>query len=603
MKSTLKKVSSALTAIRVWTINLLTLAVLVYVLLLVVAVIRQMPESVDPDGRVLILNPEGVVVDQAVYPRQPGLSALLQQEEQIQTRDLVDLIRAAADDKRLAGVLLDFSKTAFSGPTTALTVAEELARLRESGKPVIAYSEALSTGSYLMAAQAEEIYVHPGGAVGIMGLGGYRNYVKEMLDKLKVSVHDYSQGDYKSAAESITRTSMSDADRRQREELIEPIWEHMKSRMAAARGVEPELIQQLADEYPAMLLQGAYDNLRVAQAEGLIDGTLSYADFRALMMDKFGADEASERETYPHIVFNAYARQLEREKEIATSEISVVFVEGTIQEGESGPGAAGAEDIGRLMREAYEDDDTRAIVLRVNSPGGGLLASELIRDEVLAARARSLPVVVSMGDLAASGGMFVSAPANRIFAQPTTITGSIGVAIVIPTFENSLEHIGVNSDGTATSNFAGWGLKRPIDEKLDAVFRQLGSSSYQRFIDIVSEGRQRDEAYIRSIAGGRVWSGEKALELGLVDELGGLEDAIAAAAEIAGVGDYRTEYRFREPPFSVKFIRRFMRDALVEADSPLGAFGRRVGVLFQAMEDLSRPRVSLVCNRCLVELQ
>ena len=182
-----------------------------------------MPEVVDPDGRVLILAPEGVVVDQAVYPREFDLNSLAEDEEQIQARDLIELIRAAAEDQRLAGVLIDFSKTAFGGPTTALSIAEELAQLRESGKPVIAYSETLSTGSYLMAAQAGEIYVHPAGAVGINGLGGYRNYVREMLEKLKVTIHDYSQGDYKSATESITRNSMSDADRRQREEMLGPI--------------------------------------------------------------------------------------------------------------------------------------------------------------------------------------------------------------------------------------------------------------------------------------------------------------------------------------------------------------------------------------------
>ena len=603
MNSKLGRVGAVLTAIRVWTINLLTLAVLVYLLFLVVSVVRQMPDTVDPEGRVLILNPEGVVVDHQVFPRQPDLSDLIDEENQIQARELVRLIRAAAEDDRLAGVLLDFSNTAFSGVSTALTIAEELAALRASGKPVIAYSENLSTSSYLMAAQADEVYVHPAGAVSISGLGGYRNYVREMLEKLKVSIHDYSQGDYKSAAEGITRESMSDADRRQTIELINPIWSRIKSSMAEGRDVDEELFQRSADEYPAIIPEAAIDNLRFAKEQGLIDGTLSYAEFRAMMMEKFGIDEDAERETYPHIVAGAYAAQLEPEEPETGDAIAVVFVEGLIQQGESSSGVAGAEDIGRLMREAYEDDDTRAIVLRVNSPGGGLLASELIRDEVVAARARSLPVVVSMGDLAASGGMFVSAPADRIYAQPTTITGSIGVAIVFPTFEQSLDHVGINSDGVTSSAFAGWSINRPIDERLDAIFNRVGSSAYQRFLDVVAEGRQREEAYVRSIAGGRVWVGSKAQEIGLVDEIGGLDDAIAAAAELAGIEEYRTDYRVVEPPFSVMLMRWFLQDVAVEVLSPFGAFGRRVGMIFDDLESLSRPRVELVCTRCMVELQ
>jgi protease-4 len=281
----------------------------------------------------------------------------------------------------------------------------------------------------------------------------------------------------------------------------------------------------------------------------------------------------------------------------------VIFVEGVIQQGDSGPGVAGAADIGRLMREAYEDEDTRAIVLRVNSPGGGLLASELIRDEVLAARSRSLPVVASMGDVAASGGMFVSAPADRIYARPTTITGSIGVAIVLPTFENSLDHLGIQTDGVANSAFAGWGLNRPVDERLDAIFERLGSSSYQRFLGVVAEGRQREEDYIRSIAGGRVWTGSRALEIGLVDELGGLEDAVAAAAKLAGIEEYRTDYRVIEPPFSVVMARRFLQDTAVGALPHIGSVGRRVALVFEELESLSRPRAELVCARCMVEFR
>ena len=602
MTTKLKKLSDALTTLRVWTVNLLTLAVLIYIGAIAIALVRQMPEEVDPSGRVLIIAPDGVVVDHESVPRQAQLGDLLRDENQIQSRDLIKLIRAAAEDERLAGVLLDFNGTAFSGATTALDIAAELAALRESGKPVIAYSEALSTSAYLMAAQADEVYVHPAGAVNVSGLGGYRNYLREMLEKLKISIHNYSQGDYKSAAERITRNDMSDADRHQTRELIDPIWNDIKVRIASGRGIDPSLLQAAADDYPVILPESAYANLRFAEEQGLIDGTLSYAEFRALMMEKFGVDEEAERETYPHILAGAYAAQLEQEEETGDA-ISVVFVEGTIQNGASRPGVAGAEDVGRLMREAYEDEATRAIVLRVNTPGGGLLASELIRDEVLAAQARSIPVVASMGDVAASGGMFVSAPADRIYAQPTTITGSIGVAIVLPTFENSLAHIGINTDGETNSAFAGWGLNRPVDERLDAVLDRIGSSSYQRFVNIVAEGRGKEEDYIRGIAGGRVWLGSRAIELGLVDEIGGLEDALAAAAELAELEEYRVHYRLIQPPMRSVLLRQLLRDFAVEVLPPFGAFGRRVALVFDDLDALSRPQVELLCARCMVEIQ
>ena len=603
MTSKLSKISSALTSIRVWVVNLLTLFVLAYFVFLAIVFLRQMPQSVDPEGRVLIINPEGVVVDQAVYPRRAMLAAVLDEPEQIQLRDLITLIRAAAEDDRLSGVLLDFSKTAFNGASTVLAVAEELGKLSESGKPVIAYSEALTTTSYLLAAQADEVYVHPAGAVGISGLGGYRSYFRELLEKLKVSIHNYSQGDFKSAIEPFTRNDMSEADRRQSEALLTALWRSIKTPMAEARSVDAGVVQQLADDFPAILPEAAYDNLRFAEAQGLIDGSLTYAEFRSMMMDKFGVDEDAERETYPHITAAAYRAHLEEPSRSADAEISVVYVQGIIQQGENRPGIAGATDIARLMREAYENESTRAIVLRVNSPGGGLLASELIRDEVLAARKRSLPVVVSMGDVAASGGMFVSAPADRIFAHPTTITGSIGVAIAFPTFENSLDHLGISSDGVTTSRFAGWGLNRPVDDALDAILEKVGGESYQRFIDIVSEGRQREETYIRSIAGGRVWTGERAFEIGLVDELGDFEAALAAAAAMAGLEEYRVKHRVIDPPLSAVLVRRFASDIALDIGFPPGAVGQRLEELFENIDLLTRPQVNLLCARCMVKLQ
>jgi protease-4 len=594
-----------LTSVRIWTVNLFTLLVLVYVVGLVVFALRQMPGREDPAGKVLILNPEGVIVDQAIYPSEFEFPFSMPEEDQIQSRDLIKLIRSAAEDERLSGVLIDFSNVGFAGASTALNIASELAALKSSGKPVIAYSESLSSGSYLMAAQAQEIYVHPSGAVAISGLGGYRDYTRELTDKLKITIHNYSQGDYKSFVEGFTRNDMSDADREQREALYGPIWHTMKAQMALPRELDPELFQDLADNHVIpMLTEAGYDNLAYAASKGIIDGTKTFPEFRMLMIDKFGKDESEgqERDTYPHIGWAAYQAQIPAEEDTSEDAVAVVFVEGAIQTGSMGPGVAGSDDIAPLLRRAHENDKTRAIVMRVNSPGGSILGSDLIRDELEAASLKGLPIVVSMGDVAASGGVWVSTPADTIFAEPTTITGSIGVAVAFPTVENALEHIGINLDGVTTSANAGWNLALPVDEKLDALFARWASSSYQRFVDVVAQSRGKETDYIRSIAGGRVWLAPKALELGLIDQMGTMEDAIEYAAAQAELEDYRITYVVKPVSPAMALLRRFAIATGSVSSGSYNLFAELAARLMETLDNISQPQATVMCTVCSVEL-
>jgi protease-4 len=604
LKAFFARLSAFLTALRVWTVNLFTLALVVYVVVIVVLVVQKMPEQVDPQDKVLIISPRGLILDQEVFTAEPSFPFNLSVDEQVQSRDLIRLIRAASDDDRLAGVLIDFSKAGFAGSSTALNIATELAALRESGKPVIAFSESMTTSSYLMAAQAHEIYVHPSGALSISGLGGYRDYTRELTDKLKISIHNYSQGEYKSAVEGFTRADMSDKAREQLVEIYQPIWSALKERMSGFRAFTPETLQDMADNHPAVLLtEAAYDNLEQAENIGLIDGTKGFPEFRAYMIERFGEDADSERETYPHIGADAYFAQLSAEESEAEEQVAVVFVQGAIRQGKQGPGVAGSEDIANLLRTAREDENTKAIVVRVNSPGGSVIASDIIRDEVVAARARGIPVVVSMGDVAASGGVWVSTPADMIFAEPQTITGSIGVAIAFPTLENVFDYAGINFDGVTTSEYAGWGLYHEVDEKLDALFARWASSAYSQFVNTVASDRDRTPDYIRSIAGGRVWMAPRALELGLVDKLGTLEDAIAEAAERAELEDYRTEYVVKKVSPVVAFLRQVAGATLgVEVSSGSG-FAARIGRLLETLEDISQPRATVMCAECMLELQ
>ena len=507
--------------------------------------------------------------------------------------------------KDLAGILLDFSGTSFAGPSTALNIARELSALREAGRPVVAYSEVLDTSAYLMAAQADEIYVHPSGAVAINGIGGYRDYTRELTEKLKITIHNYSQGDYKSAVEGLTRNDMSDPDRLQREEMYGPIWAELKQRMAQGRGVEPEQIQHLADNFSVpMLNEAAYDGLAHAKEVGVISGTLTFPELRALMIERFGKsdEEEDDRETYPHISWQAYMGQLEPASTEAEEAVAVVFVQGGIRQGKTGPGVAGSDDVAPLIRKAYENKSTRAIVLRVNSPGGSVIASDLIRDELAAAKLKGIPIVVSMGDVAASGGVWVSTPADTIFAEPTTITGSIGVAIAFPTLENVFDYIGVNFDGVTTSEHAGWGPVMPVDEKLDAIFARWAGSAYEQFINKVALSRDKDVEYIRSIAGGRVWLAPKALELGLIDNLGTMEEAIDYAAGKAGLDDFSINYVVKD----VSPVMVLLRELSVEAEGIVhfsqSEVSNRIAAIFGVLEEVSQPRATLLCDVCLVEM-
>ena len=592
-----------LAAVRSVLLNVITFGLVMALVVGITQSVFDRPEALSGEGKVLTIAPKGLVVDQAVYADELEFPFDFSDEGQVQTRDLIRLLRAAADDETLAGVLIDFSNVGFTGPSTALAVAEELGRLRDSGKPIIAYSRSLSTGSYMMAAQADEIYVHPAGAVSISGLGGYRDYTRELTDKLRINIHNYSQGQYKSATEGLTRNNMSEADREQRTAMLDPIWAAMKGKMAAARDVDSSVIQTMADDYSVPLLDEAgYNNLEMAESLGLIDGTMNFPEFREHMMERFGEVTKDNRQTYPTISYSEYMQTIEQEKEDASESVAVVFVQGGIQEGPQGPGIAGADDIASLLRKAYSKEETKAIVLRVNSPGGSIIASEMIRDEVSAAQRKGIPVVVSMGDVAASGGVWVSMSADKIFAEPTTISGSIGVAVAFPTFERVTEWAGITFDGVVTAEHADWSPVLPMSDKLDGLFARWASTAYDRFVNLVAEGRNKEADYIRSIAGGRVWIGTAAQELGLVDELGDFEDAIASAAELAQLSSYSVDYVTKSPSEWVAILQELQKGLSFTVASPVVVYGDYAARILGVLEDVSEPKATVLCSECFVEL-
>ena len=586
-------------------LNLGTAFVLIFFTVLIFGALTSSgPKVKDPSGRVLFIDPQGTVVDQEVFSSDflfnfdSGSAS-----EQIQTRDLIELIRAVGKDDEIPAVFIDFSSTAFAGPTTAINIAKELKALRESGKRVIAFNDRLSTTSYLMASQASEIWIHPVGSISISGLGGMRAYQKELYENLKINFHNYSQGDFKSAVEGNTRTDMSENDRLQREALLQPIWSEMKSLMAEGRGIKVEDIQSFADGYVGFFGEAAMRNIAYAEANNIIDGSKSFPEFRQYMIEEFGLDEEAKTDTYKTMSYKEYVNQMEDSLSESKNEIAIITAEGAIMEGEISPGVAGANGIVKQIRSAHEDEKTKAIVLRVNSPGGSIIGSEMMRDELLAAKKKDINIIVSMGDYAASGGVYIATPADYIFAEPTTITGSIGVAIALPTLENAMDYIGVNFDGVVTSKYGGWDPTQAIDDDLDKIFESWGADAYDRFVNFVAESRSQSYEDIKAIAGGRVWIATSAKDIGLIDEIGGIDDAIAYAASLTELEDFKVEYYGQQLSPEELILRELLENFDVSIKEPK-VFSALNGLadFYETLVDIQKPKALLACKDCMIDL-
>ena len=599
LKSVFNFLGRFLTSTRIVVTNLITFIFLALVFIGLISVFIPNERSIDKEGKVVILNPEGVLVDQEVQYSDFQFS--FGQVEQIQTRDLIKLIQSISKDEDIPAVLVDFSGLSYSGPTNLIKISQEIKKLSEL-KRVIAFSDRYTTSSYLIAAHADEIYIHQAGGFDIQGIGGYRSYSKSLYENLKMKVYNYSQGDYKSAVEGLTRDSMSDFDKKQRKALYDPIWSKYKEIIAQARGISKDNVQNFADSYFDFIGEAAFDNIDAGIEQDYLTGVKSFPEFRSFMIDEFGKNESSDRETYNYITYQEYSSSMKEDKEKSENIISVITAEGAIVEGEISQGFAGSAGIARQIRKAHEDDKTKAIVFRVNSPGGSIIASEIIRDELLQAKNKGKKVVVSMGDYAASGGVYISTPADYIFAHPTTITGSIGVAIAFLTTEDSLEYIGISKDGVQTSKFAGWTPELPVTKELDNIFNNLAERSYQRFLEVVSESRKKDVSEINKIAGGRVWIGTDALQIDIIDELGDIDDAIGKAAALAEISEYQLKYSSSD----VSFVETVLSEIFGKLSLPLEKikFVKASESIYKFLTELApfnKPSASMICKVCIIE--
>jgi len=511
----------------------------------------------------LVIAPKGAIVEQfSASPIDRAIGKALGDEiEEVQLRDIIRALEAAAKDPKIDRVVLLPDKMSGTGISTLREVAQAMLRFRESGKEIVAFGDSYSQGQYYLAAHANRIYLHPDGAVVLQGFGGYGPYLKGAFEKLGAEVRLFRVGEYKSAGEFLVRSDMSPEAREAQLYWLGDLWIRFVGEIAAQRNLKAEDLISGIDNAVA-LVEGVGGNLgQLALDQGLVDALKTRDELRAEMIEKGAKDE--ENHTFRQVDLDAYLAHVDltSPRKPGQPQVAIVVAQGEIVDGDRPPGSVGGDSTARLIRDAREDDDVKAIVLRVDSPGGSAFASEIIRREIELAQKDGKPVVASMGDVAASGGYWISMNADKIIADPSTITGSIGVFGLWLNFPQGLSKLGIATDGVATSWMVGaFDPTRPFDERAGRIIQQTVNHIYDEFITKVGAARGKQPSEIDAVARGRVWSGQQALERGLVDATGSLGDAIAAAADLAKLteGNYRVRYVEKElTPF-----QKFLADVL-----------------------------------------
>lgn len=491
--------------------------------------------SNQPQDGVLLFNLTGIVVDE---PRDSNLlreiaNEALGGDDKVKENslfDVVDMIRQAKDDPNIKGMVLMLGSFAGANTPSLEYMGKALEEFKSSGKPLYAIGRNYSQGQYYLASFADTIYLTPQGSVGLVGLSSNNLYYKSLLDKLKITTHVFRVGTYKSAVEPFIRDNMSPEARSNAERWLNEMWRIYMDKVAANRQKNKQDLMPNIDTYISRLKLVNGDSAVYAMQYGLVDKIISYQNFIKEMQNQFG----TRKNSYKSVSMYDY---LLNDLSSSNQQIGVVFVNGTISGGPRSQGVASANAIVKQLRQARFDNNIKSVILRVNSPGGGVDASEAIRSEVAALVDEGKPVVVSMSGLAASGGYWVSTPANYIIASPSTLTGSIGIFGLLNTFENSLDAVGVYADGVSTSPLAAATVTNKLDPKVAQIFQISVERGYHDFLYLVSQARKKTTAEVDKIAQGQVWLGTDALKNGLVDQLGDFDDAVNKAAELANLSD------------------------------------------------------------------
>ena len=570
------------------------------------ALLSVQPNSAAIRDGALLLDLNGVIVEE---PAAPTLEDFLASNSagsprEFRLRDVVHAIDATVDDDRVKAIVLDLSSFAGGGQTSLTDIGEALARAKKAGKPVYAFASFYSDDSYQLAAHATEIWMDPMGGIIFAGPGGNRLYYKGLIDRLGVTAHIYRVGTYKSAVEPYIRADQSPAAREASEALYGVLWD---SWLSEVKKVRPQAeIKPFADDPGTFAMAAGGDLAKVAVEQKLIDKLGDKTAFDRFVASRVGTDETPSPDSFKSIDYDDFIAA--NPLDTSGSPIGVITIAGEIIGGDTGPGMAASGRIAELIYTALDEDEIKALVVRVDSPGGSAFASEEIRLALLEARKKKLPIVVSMGDVAASGGYWVATAGDHIFAEPETITGSIGVFAILPSFEKALAKWGVTADGVQTTPLSGEpNFVGGFSEDLNVILQSGVENSYRDFVTLVAKARGKTPTQVDAIGQGRVWDGGTARQLGLVDGFGGMQDALAEAAKRAGLaeGDYHPKYldpqsRFSWLPFEgIPFVR-------TEKAPVTGAIGwaaqRQRAIFGQAVATaqalLVREDVQALCLEC-----
>ena len=519
-------------------------------------------EKVTVENKVLWFKPIGVVVDtEVVNSNNVSIEGLLNggsSAEQYELQDLLDVLNAAATDDGLSAVYVNVSELGMYW-ASAFKIAEAVKNVKDSGKRVIAYAEGYGNNAYLISSQASEVLVNEYGGVEAFGFSRKREYYVDLYKNIKLNYNVFTAGDFKSGPEPYTRDSMSENDKIAWNAFAEPMWEKMTSMMESGRKLSKGTIQDYGDNAHVLFTENP-EAAQVALNLGLVDKVVTREEIRNYMFEQFPNEEDDKYAFPDSISIYDYLDTIEADASKSSNKIAIVNIEGAIMTGEAAYGIAGSDTIVKNIQSATKDEDIKAMVLRVNSPGGDVWASELITNALEEFKNTGRPVVTSMGDVAASGGVWVTTNSDEIWAEEDTLTGSIGVYGIIPTMDGLYDWAGISVDGVSSTKAGEWDEREAMPDYVKNMIQSSIDNIYKKFVTKVAENRDMAYVDVLPIAGGRIWSGVKALELGLVDKIGDLEDALSSAANMAEIEDYSVKtYRKELDPIDI-FLQEILEN-------------------------------------------
>ncbi len=588
------------------------------VILFIVAITSDEDEIKVADTSVLRLNLNGPIVEEKTYvdPVEAAINDATMGNEaptEILLDDVIEVIDQASKDERISVMLLDLQKMPSAHLNKLKQITDAIERFKAQNKQVIATGYYYTQAQYYIAAHADEIAMHPYGGVAIEGYGMYPLYFKDALEKLAVTQHIFRVGTFKSAVEPFIRNDMSDAAKEANRVWLGALWQEYKRDVAAVRPFDESNFDETMDELLTKMQAVNGDSGKYSLENQWVDSLKTNQQIRQQLIDIVGAEETGK--TFNQVSFHEYLSLVKPPMEFdnpITEKVAIVVAKGTIVDGERKAGEIGGDSTAALLRKARLDDKIKAVVLRIDSGGGSMFASEVIRAEVLALKAAGKPVIASMSSVAASGGYWIASAANEIWAAPSTITGSIGVFGSFMTFENSMAKLGVYSDGVATTEMAGLSITRPLNAKMAQVIQLSVEDAYRRFLDVVADARDMTPEQVDSIAQGRVWIASQAQELGLVDKLGNKQDAIEAAAALAKLDFYEVktikqsltpQEQMMQDIFGNASVKAFIGNStttqsVLASQTDLNSIVKKLSTEINDLKDYNDPQN--IYSRCLV---